>query len=74
MKYILTTAATIAAIASASFADAPAGASAAPCDATQFTPVMSADGTRVLYWNNPTCKNPSPIEECKRDNSCDDDL
>jgi len=38
VKYILTTAATIVAIASASFADAPAGASAAPCDATQFTP------------------------------------
>jgi len=36
-------------------ADAPAGASATACDSTAFVPVMSADGLRVLYWNNPTC-------------------
>jgi hypothetical protein len=51
-------------------ADAPAGAASANCDITQFTPIMSADGTTILYWNNPTCKNPSPIAECERDNSC----
>lgn len=72
MKYILTTAATIAAIAFPAFADAPAGASAAPCDITQFTPIMSEDGQRVLYWNNPTCKNPTPASACERTDTCTD--
>ena len=73
MKYILTTAATIIAIAFPAFADAPAGASAAPCDITQFTPIMSeADPGVILYWNNPTCKNPTPASACERTNTCTD--
>lgn len=34
---------------------APAGAGAGPCDPAQFTPIMSSDGTRILYWNNRSC-------------------
>ena len=52
MKYIIAIALSMAA--SAALADAPAGASATACDVSAFVPVMSADGTRVLYWNNPT--------------------
>ena len=55
---------------SPALADAPAGAASANCDITQFTPIMSADGTTILYWNNPTCKNPAPRSACERDNSC----
>lgn len=33
----------------------PGGAATSCTDPNAFTPVMSADGTRVLYWNNPTC-------------------
>lgn len=31
------------------------GAEATPCDADKFTPVYSANGEDILYWNNPTC-------------------
>lgn len=72
MKHILSTTAIIAALASTAFADAPAGAASANCDITQFTPIMSEDGQRVLYWNNPTCKNPTPASACERTDTCTD--
>lgn len=61
MKYIIALAATLAA--STALADAPKGAAAMACDITAFTPVMSADGTRVLYWNNATCAAPSGVTD-----------
>jgi len=61
------------ALASTALADAPAGAASANCDITQFTPIMSADGTTILYWNNPTCKNPAPRAACEHDGSCEMD-
>ena len=73
MKYILTTAATIAAIAFPAFADAPAGAASLPCNINAWTPIMSDDGQTVLYWNNPTCKNPAPRAACEHDGSCEMD-
>lgn len=67
MKYILTTAALIASIAFPAFAGAPAGASAMQCDINRFTPIMSADGERILYWNNPTCVNMPSDERVAND-------
>lgn len=61
MKYIIALAATFAA--STAFADAPAGAAATACDVSAFVPVMSADGARVLYWNNATCAAPSGVTD-----------
>lgn len=33
--------------------------------------LASSDGERVLYWNNPTCKNPAPRSACEHDGSCE---
>lgn len=74
MKLTMMTAAIIAALSTAAMADAPAGASAANCDITQFTPVLGDDGVTVLYWNNPTCKHPSPNESERPANVAADDL
>lgn len=72
MKHIFAALASFA-LASTALADAPAGAASANCDITQFTPIMSADGQTVLYWNNPTCKNPAPRAACEHDGSCEMD-
>ena len=56
MKKLLITTAVSMLTATTAFADAPAGAAAAPCDPTAFTAVVSTRTGEVLYWNNPTCK------------------
>lgn len=53
MKYTIALAAILAA--STAYADAPAGAESAACNIDAWTPIMSDDGERVLYWNNATC-------------------
>jgi len=67
MKSIIAALASFA-LASTALADAPAGAASANCDITQFTPIMSADGSTVLYWNNPTCTNPGANESARPSN------
>ncbi len=56
MKYTIALAAIFAA--STAYADAPAGAASLPCNIDAWTPIMSDDGERVLYWNNATCVKP----------------
>lgn len=71
MKSIIAALASFA-LASTALADAPAGAASANCDITQFTPIMSeAEPGVILYWNNPTCKNPAPRAVCEHDGSCE---
>lgn len=35
------------------------------CDPARYTPILSNDGTRVLYWNNPTCVMPGGKTDAK---------
>lgn len=56
MKKLLITTAVTMLTATATFADAPAGADATPCDPAAFTAVVSTRTGEILYWNNPTCK------------------
>jgi hypothetical protein len=56
MKYTIALAAILAA--STAYADAPVGSASLPCNIDAWTPIMSADGATVLYWNNATCVKP----------------
>lgn len=67
MKHIFAALASFA-MASTALADAPAGAASASCDLDAWSPVMSADGETVLYWNNATCTNPGANESARPSN------